>query len=182
MSEANLRSHLPIETSVTVFLALGTNIGDRAANLDEALRRLDRIACIESTSSVYETEPIGFTEQPDFWNIVLRASTDLPATQLMRELIAIETALGRERTFKNAPRIIDIDILLYDDVIMTSSELDLPHPRMHERAFVLRPLLEIAPDAAHPGTGVRYADLLAQAPAARVVVIAPPLRFVHETN
>jgi 2-amino-4-hydroxy-6-hydroxymethyldihydropteridine diphosphokinase len=174
--------NLPVETPVRVFLGLGRNVGDRGTHLANALRRIDRIVCIEAVSSVYQTEPIGFSDQQDYWNLVASATTDLPALQLMHELLTVEGALGRDRSFKNAPRTIDIDLLLYDDVIMKSSALELPHPRMHERAFVLRPLLEIAPEAKEPGTGERYADLLTRAPRARVVAIAPPLRVVHETN
>ena len=174
--------NLPIETAVRVFLGLGSNVGDRGANLEAALRRIDRCACIDAVSSVYQTEPVGFADQADFWNLVASATTELPALQLMQELLAVEAAMGRARSFKNAPRTIDIDLLLYDDVIMKSDALELPHPRMHKRAFVLRPLIEIAPEAKEPGTGVRYADLLTRAPAARVVAIAPPLRVVHETN
>jgi len=174
--------NLPVETAVRVFLGLGSNVGDRGTHLENALRRIDRIVCIETVSSVYQTEPVGFADQQDYWNLVAAATTDLPALQLMDELLAVEAAMGRERSFKNAPRTIDIDLLLYDDVIMKSNALVLPHPRMHERAFVLRPLLEIAPEAKEPGTGERYADHLTRAPAARVVAIAPPLRVVHETN
>jgi 2-amino-4-hydroxy-6-hydroxymethyldihydropteridine diphosphokinase len=143
-----------------VYLGLGTNEGDRGRNLEEALHQLTRVVDIVQTSSVYETEPVGFKEQGDFWNIVIRATTDLPAPQLMEELIGIETAMGRTRTFKNAPRNIDIDLLLYDDVVMSTPSLELPHPRMQERAFVLRPLIEIAPDIADPRTRERYADVL----------------------
>ena len=174
--------NLPIETSVRVYLGLGSNVGDRGNHLEAALKRIDRLACIDAVSSIYQTEPVGFTDQADFLNLVARATTDLPATQLMQELLAVETAMGRERNFRNAPRSIDIDLLLYGDVIMKSDTLELPHPRMRERAFVLRPLLEIDPEAKEPGSGVRYADLLERAPASRVVAIAPPLRVVHETS
>ena len=173
--------NLPVGGAVTVFLGLGTNVGDRAANLEQALRRIDAVARVEAVSSIYETEPVGYREQPDFWNIAARCTTELPAQQLMAELLQIELAMGRQRTFKNAPRLIDIDILLYDDVIMSDRDLELPHPRMHERAFVLRPLVEIAPGIEHPRSGVRYAELLARVPDARVSLVAPPIRVSHET-
>lgn len=153
-------SQLPFDTATTVFLGLGTNMGERAANLAEAVRRLSALVHVEASSSVYASEPVGYTDQPEFWNMVVRCSTDLPARQLMSELIAIESAMGRRRTFRNAPRIIDIDILLYDDVSLANGELELPHPRMQQRAFVLRPLLEIAPDLVEPRTRERYADIL----------------------
>lgn len=159
--------NLPADQVVTAYLGLGTNIGDRGRNLGEALRRLAEIAGVETVSSIYETEPVGYREQPEFWNVVVRVRTDLPAAQLMRALITIERDMGRERTFRNAPRLIDIDILLYDDVITTTDDLQLPHPRMHERAFVLKPLLEIAPDITDPRTGTRYADFLASTQLAR---------------
>lgn len=153
------------------FLGLGTNLGDRAHNLTEALRRISEIARIEATSSVYETEPVGYTDQPEFWNMVVRCATDLPARQLMQELIAIEAAMGRQRTFKNAPRIIDIDILVYDEVIVADRDLEIPHPRMRERAFVLRPLLEIAPDLIDPQTHESYAEILQRKELERAVVV-----------
>lgn len=152
--------NLPVGAAVTAFIGLGTNLEDRAHNLENALARIGRIVRIDQTSSIYETEPVGFKDQPDFWNVVVRCSTDLPAKQLMQELLTIEDAMGRQRTFANAPRNIDIDVLLYDDVVMADSDLQIPHPRMHERAFVLRPLLEIAPDAVDPRTGARYGDIL----------------------
>jgi 2-amino-4-hydroxy-6-hydroxymethyldihydropteridine diphosphokinase len=118
------------------------------------------IMLIEAASTIHETEPVGYSEQPKFLNMVARIRTDLPARELMRELLDIETAMGRERSFRNAPRVIDLDVLLYDDVVMADDLVHLPHPRMHERAFVLKPLLEIAPDVTDPRTGQRYADLL----------------------
>jgi 2-amino-4-hydroxy-6-hydroxymethyldihydropteridine diphosphokinase len=98
----------------------------------------------------------------------------LPARQLLQEVLAIETGLGRERSIANGPRTIDIDILLYDDVVMAESDLQVPHPRMHERAFVLRPLLEIAPDATDPHTRERYAETAARARLERAVIVSPP--------
>lgn len=174
--------NLPVENVVTAYLGLGTNVGDRRAHLTEAIQRIARIARIDAGSSVYETEPIGFREQADFWNVVLRIATDLPARQLMTELIGIEAAMGRQRTFRNAPRIIDIDILLYDDVVLREPDLTIPHARMHERAFVLKPLLEIAPDVTQPRTHERYADMLQRAPVERVQVVAPPIRIENETH
>ena len=95
-----------------------------------------------------------------FLNMAARIRTDLPARELMRALLDIETAMGRERSFRNAPRVIDLDLLLYDDVVMADELVQIPHPRMHERAFVLNPLLEIAPDMSDPRSGKRYAEFL----------------------
>ncbi|SRR5690606_38135889 len=137
----------------TVYLGLGTNLGDREANLRAALRRLREVVRIEAVSSVYESEPVGYRAQPDFWNLVVRAGTRLEPLALLEALRGIERALGREPSFRNAPRVMDIDLLLYDDVQLNLPELILPHPRMLERAFVLKPLAELAPDVVHPSTG-----------------------------
>jgi 2-amino-4-hydroxy-6-hydroxymethyldihydropteridine diphosphokinase len=174
--------NLPVGSGVTAFLGLGTNVGDRAANLAEALHRLLEIAEIVQTSSVYETDPVGYTDQPTFWNMVAEIRTDLPARALMSALLEIEEQMGRERTFPNAPRIIDMDILLYDDVIVSDAVVTLPHPRMGERAFVLKPLAEIAPAAVDPRTGERYAERLQSKSLERAEIIAPPLRIMHEPD
>ena len=137
---------------------------------------------IVQTSSVYETDPVGYTDQRSFWNMVAEIRTDLPARELMGALLEIEAHMGRERTFPNAPRIIDIDILLYDDVTTSDSVVTLPHPRMRERAFVLKPLAEIAPAAADPRTGERYAEMLHNRSLERAEIIAPPLRILHEPD
>lgn len=143
-----------------VHLGLGSNLGDRRAHLRAALERLSDIARIDAISGVYRSEPTGYREQPDFWNLVVAVSTDLEPKSLLAATQRIEETLGRRRTFRNAPRPIDIDLLLYDDVVVESQELVVPHPRMHERAFVLRPLLELAPEARHPVTGACLADHL----------------------
>ncbi|MGQ0561521.1 MAG: 2-amino-4-hydroxy-6-hydroxymethyldihydropteridine diphosphokinase [Gemmatimonadota bacterium] len=168
--------NLTMEAVATVYLGLGTNLGERARNLTEALERIGRLARIDAVSSVYESEPVGYTEQPEFWNLVARITTDLPARQLMHELIAIEQAMGRERSFRNAPRLIDIDNLLFDDVVTADADVEIPHPRMAERAFVLEPLLELAPGMTEPRTGRRYADILGSKSLERAVVVAPPIR------
>lgn len=136
-----------------VYLGLGTNLGDREGNLREALRRLDRIVSIDAVSTVYLSAPIGYREQPDFWNVVIRACTTQAPIDLLHSLKRIEKELGRRSSFRNAPRPIDIDILLYGEVRLAGPELVLPHPRMLERAFVLRPLLELDPEARDPRTG-----------------------------
>lgn len=169
--------NLPMGALVTVYLSIGTNMGDRALNLSEALRLISGAVEMKETSSVYETDPVGYTEQPEFWNLVARVQTDLPARQLMAEMLAIEDRMGRKRSVPNAPRIIDIDILLYDDVISQDPVVALPHPRMAERAFVLKPLTELAPHLADPRSGERYTEMLQRKSLERAVVIAPPIRI-----
>ncbi len=141
------------------WLGLGTNLGDRRALLREALNALGRLGRIEAVSSVYETEPVGFEEQPDFWNLVLRLATPLGPAALLAAAEAIELAHGRTRPFPNAPRTLDIDLLLYDDAVVSEPALRIPHPRLAERAFVLRPLAELDPALAVPGTGRRVEEL-----------------------
>jgi len=144
----------------TAWLGLGTNLGDRRTNLRRALDLIGEIGVIEALSSVYESEPVGYRAQPDFWNLVLRLRTELTPWELLRATQEIETRLGRVRSFENAPRTIDIDILLYGDQTTDEPELTIPHPRIGERAFVLRPLLELDPELHDPRTGRRIAELL----------------------
>lgn len=153
--------------SEVVYLGLGSNQGDREAHLRAAVERLrDRID-VEVVSSLYETEPVGYLAQGDFLNLALRARTDLDPEALLETLLRIETELGRERTFPNAPRTIDIDLLLYGDRVIDMPELMVPHPRMTGRAFTLLPLIEIDAGLIHPGTGERLADLIARTPLER---------------
>ena len=136
--------------------------GRQANNLAQAVQHIRSRAAVEQVSACYETAPVGYLDQPDFLNIACRISTDLPPQDLLAFLKQIETRMGRETNFRDGPRPIDIDILLYDDVELTTPDLVIPHPRMHQRAFVLVPLAEIAPAAVHPGLGVTVADLLAR--------------------
>lgn len=163
--------NLPPDSVVTAYIGIGTNLGDRRQNLIEAVHQLASFARIEAISSIYQTEPVGYKQQADFWNVVARIATDLPAVELLQRLIGIEKGMGRERTFRNAPRIVDLDVLLYDDVSVTLPDLEIPHPRMHERAFVLKPLTEIAPDAVHPRTKQRFADILEHTQLERAEII-----------
>ncbi|HEX7049181.1 MAG TPA: 2-amino-4-hydroxy-6-hydroxymethyldihydropteridine diphosphokinase [Longimicrobiales bacterium] len=146
-----------------VYLGLGTNLGDREAHLREALRRLRAVVAIDAVSSVYQSEPVGYRAQPDFWNLVVRGRTELAPEALLEATRAIERAMGRRPSFRNAPRVIDIDLLFYDDVRMATPSLVLPHPRLIDRAFVLRPLVELDPELRHPGTGERLAEVLSRA-------------------
>ncbi len=135
------------------FIALGTNLGDRAENLRRALDGIRTFADIDGVSRVYETEPVGFRDQPDFWNLVVRARTTLELEPLFRALKQIERELGRREAFRNAPRVIDLDLIAYDQLVLRTATLEVPHPRMHERTFVLYPLAELAPSFRHPASG-----------------------------
>jgi 2-amino-4-hydroxy-6-hydroxymethyldihydropteridine diphosphokinase len=135
------------------FLALGSNLGDRIANLQKAIAALPPKFIPLVQSSVYETEPWGYSEQPAFLNLVLKGETDLAPNDLLSFLKQLEVSLGRRKTFRYGPRFIDLDILFYDNLVLDDPELVIPHPRIAERAFVLVPLAEIAPEFYHPTLG-----------------------------
>lgn len=141
------------------YLCLGSNLGDREENLRQALALLSPKADVEKLSAIYETEPVGYKEQPLFLNLVCRIATDLPPDELLHFVKDIETEMGRIPSFPNAPRVMDLDILLYDDTIMETHNLTIPHPRLEDRAFVLIPLTEIAPKLIHPQLGKSIAQL-----------------------
>jgi 2-amino-4-hydroxy-6-hydroxymethyldihydropteridine diphosphokinase len=145
----------------TAYIALGANLGDRAATLRAALRGIAKLGRVTAVSSLYETDPVGFREQPRFLNAVAALQTALPPLPLLLELRAIELKQGRTRSFRNAPRTLDLDLLLYDELVLDTAELTVPHPRLHERAFVLVPLAEIAPETRHPVREQTAAELLA---------------------
>jgi 2-amino-4-hydroxy-6-hydroxymethyldihydropteridine diphosphokinase len=133
-----------------VFLSLGSNLGDRAANLETAIKQLDSLGKVETVSSFYETEPVELTAQPWFLNCAVKLDTEKMPRQLIAGILALERGMGRQRKQKNGPRIIDIDILLFGSSMIDLPSLTVPHPKMHERRFVLEPLAEIAPEARHP--------------------------------
>jgi 2-amino-4-hydroxy-6-hydroxymethyldihydropteridine diphosphokinase len=144
----------------TIFLAIGANLGDRAANLQQALAALAPHVTVLACSPIYETDPWGYTEQPAFLNQVVQAQTSLSPRELLHHIKDIETRLGRAPSIRYGPRLIDIDILFYGDTVLDSPPLTIPHPRLHERAFVLIPLADLAPQWVHPVFGQRIATLL----------------------
>jgi 2-amino-4-hydroxy-6-hydroxymethyldihydropteridine diphosphokinase len=133
-----------------VYLALGSNLGVRLANLKQAIAALTPQIDVKAKSQVYETPPWGVEDQPKFLNQVVKAKTYLEPEQLLKHLKRLEVALGRKESIPNGPRLIDIDILFYDDLVLNTPALVIPHPRLHERGFVLLPLMDIAPDLVHP--------------------------------
>ncbi len=134
----------------TVFIALGTNLGDRLANLRTAIESFAPELHVIHESTIYETPPWGYTDQPAFLNMVIEAETSLEPRALLDYLKKREDELGRVRNFRNGPRQIDLDILFYENLILDEKKLTIPHPRLHERAFVLAPLANIAPKFEHP--------------------------------
>jgi 2-amino-4-hydroxy-6-hydroxymethyldihydropteridine diphosphokinase len=150
---------------VIAFLGLGSNMGDRRAHLAWAVHRLAEETRLTGLSSVWETEPVGFVDQPPFLNLVVRVATEREPDALLELAHRIEVERGRERTFRNAPRTLDIDLLLLGDRRVDRPGLTLPHPRMRDRWFVLAPLLELEPELRDPVTGERYQDLLPPRPA-----------------
>lgn len=154
-----------ISAGIVAYIALGANLGDPAAQVETACGELARLpeTRLTTRSALYLSKPVGYADQPDFVNAVACVYTRLSPRDLMRALLEIEARHGRDRDFKNAPRTLDLDLLLYNGLMMHAPGLTLPHPRMTERPFVLLPLTEIAPDAIIPGHG-RAADCLADLP------------------
>jgi 2-amino-4-hydroxy-6-hydroxymethyldihydropteridine diphosphokinase len=152
-------------------IALGSNLdsrfGDREANLREAVSRIGQLGVVKGVSSFYDTEPVGYREQPRFLNGAMLVETHLEPVALMRGLLGVERAMGRERAgaiangaIVKGPRVIDLDLLLYGDWVLWAEDLILPHPEMQKRRFVLEPLAEIAPEWVHPVLGVTVGELL----------------------
>ena len=150
---------------VSAFIGLGANLDDPRDQVQRALGELARLpqSILVARSSLWHSAPVGYANQPAFVNAVARLETGLSADALLDELKKVESAHGRARSFANAPRTLDLDLLLYGEEVRASPRLTLPHPRMHERAFVLNPLLEIAPEAVIPGHGSARANLQAVA-------------------
>ncbi len=145
----------------TVYLVLGSNVGNRADNIQDAIEELkNRGLTILKKSSLYNTAPWGYIEQSDFLNMALKCSTNLCPYSLLKEIKDIEKKMGRKETIRYGPRIIDIDIIFYNNLILKSEQLTIPHPIMHKREFVLKPLCEIAPDFIHPELKLSVKQLL----------------------
>ncbi len=160
-------------TRATVYIALGSNLGERAAYLGTALARLRAYLVVTAISPVYETDPVGYADQGPFLNAVIGGTTRYSPAALLGALQGIERDLGRERPFPNAPRTLDLDLLSYGTLVLDTPDLTVPHPRLHERAFVLAPLADIAPDLVVPGLGRTVAALVAD--------LGPP-RGIHPTD
>ena len=137
------------------FIAIGSNLQQPQLQVAQAFEGISRLPSTQliNRSSLYRTAPVSYEDQPDFINAVAEVETELPPLELLQALLSLENAQGRERPFPNAPRVLDLDLLLYNDTIMHTAELTLPHPRMHTRAFVLQPLAEIAADLLIPQHG-----------------------------
>lgn len=150
------------DKAVTAYLGLGSNMGNRFLHLREALRKLKNAPGVQisRTSPIYETEPVGGPRQPQYLNTVVEIVTDLEVKKLLKVCQEIENEMGRIRTERWGPRIIDIDILIYGDLVSSTKELTIPHPLFHEREFVLRPLADIVPDLVHPVLDVSIRELL----------------------
>ena len=146
----------------TTYIALGTNLGDRISNLHTAIAAFAPEVTVTTQSHIYETPPWGYEDQPAFLNMVVKAETDLEPEALLTSLKQLETDLGREQNFCWGPRLIDLDILFYDDLVIESPPLVIPHPRLHERGFVLVPLTDVAADYVHPVLGAFVWELLLQ--------------------
>ena len=158
-----------------VLLGLGTNLGDRRTNLQQAVLGLGAKVIITAVSPIYETAPWGVLDQPDFYNICVAAFTNMPPLALLHFVKNIEAELGRVPSYHWGPRLIDIDILFYDDVVLQGEQLTIPHAGMADRAFVLLPLAAIAPDWQHPDLGKSVAELATAVDSTNVKELADPL-------
>ena len=155
------------------YLSLGSNLGDRENHLQEAIRRLQSVGSVTAVSSLYETQPVEFTDQPWFLNCAVALETSSKPIHLMQQLLEIERAMGRQRIQKKGPRTIDIDILLFGDEVVNAPDLTIPHPAMQYRRFVLEPLAEIAPEIRHPRLQKTVWHLLQELPPGQSVLHIP---------
>jgi 2-amino-4-hydroxy-6-hydroxymethyldihydropteridine diphosphokinase len=157
---------MSVHAPVIAHIALGANLGEPSRQLRQALGLIATLpqTQLQACAAFYASAPVGYTEQPDFLNTVCRVSTQFSAEELLEALLSIESALGRQRSFANAPRTIDLDLILYGTATLDTPHLTVPHPRLHERAFVLVPLLEISPDIEipHLGPATQFLPLVAE--------------------
>lgn len=144
-----------------VYLALGSNLGNRLANLKQAVAALSPQMEVKAKSHVYETPPWGYEDQPKFLNQVIKVKTYLEPESLLKHIKRLEVTLGRKASVPNGPRLIDIDILFYDDLILNTASLAIPHPHLHERGFVLLPLMDIDPDLVNPANQKSVREMVA---------------------
>jgi 2-amino-4-hydroxy-6-hydroxymethyldihydropteridine diphosphokinase len=166
--------------SQLVYLSLGSNVGEREAQLQDAQARLAAAGRVVAVSSLFETEPVEFTQQPWFLNCALALETSKTPQELMAAILGIEEEMGRRRVQKKGPRSIDIDILLFGNTIIDSNELTIPHPTMHQRRFVLEPLAEIAPEALHPLLKKTIRELRDTLPAGQAVKRVQPSEMAND--
>jgi 2-amino-4-hydroxy-6-hydroxymethyldihydropteridine diphosphokinase len=162
----------------TVYFGLGSNVGDREEHLRAAIENLRAVVNVLRVSPVYETDPLEFTGQRRFLNLVVEAETELFPMQLLARTARVERELGRVRTIANGPRTIDIDILLYAKAVVRSAQLEIPHPRMAERRFVLAPLADLAPELRHPVSRRTVREMLDAAPEQMVCLNAQATKKV----
>ena len=160
----DMDARMTAPTGTEILLGLGANVGDPLRQLAAAVKALRGFVADVEVSSVYRTEPVGYADQPDFLNLVVRGRTDLDPEALLARVQGVEREMGRERTFRNAPRVIDIDLLAHGDAVMETARLVLPHPGIPARGFVLHPLAEVAPGWRHPVLGKTARELLEMAP------------------
>jgi 2-amino-4-hydroxy-6-hydroxymethyldihydropteridine diphosphokinase len=158
----------------SILLGLGANLDEPIVRLAEAVDVIQAFMAIDEVSSIYRTEPVGLVDQPDFYNIACRGRSPLPPAELLERLMDVEAGMGRTRTVRNGPRLIDIDILAYGDLVLDTPGLTLPHPRLAEREFVLEPLREIASEWRHPVTGLDPDEMLRELTPRRRVEFAGP--------
>lgn len=173
-------SFRPLAGGHRIFLGLGTNLGDRQAHLLQALQYLQSRVSLEAVSPFYETDPVGYTAQPLFLNAVCEGRTTLSPQDLLAFVKWVERHMGRTPTFRHGPRLIDVDVLFYDDLILRSAELEIPHPGVGERAFVLGPLADIAPEFVHPGLHKTLRELAHQVGTAGIRPVPRELPFPLE--